>query len=823
MLVATLSTYAGVEFPGPTPGDATSSPADSSYTLENAVIAGSWQITDGHLGAVRLVNKLTGASFDQSGTELFRLALTPPVAKKSKGTAVGIRLEPDRVVAVASRDGVNWTELASYPRTEFAGAPALVRLGKMNLRAQAKNHSDLGAPGQCRITDYSLAAAGHSPAEFTFKAKANEASVREFPFPAGTGFISCRIDKGTDQGMSWSPALALVWEDGKKFLLVGLREAQPVFNVSTADGEKMLDSKLDDYPALDLPSSAFQLVGTPQLVRLAPAKDGIRVADRIGGVALTAELVSDRGIHAHWQAELRDGSSYLRQTVEFSAPDKTVPLYAVELGDLHLPGAQTVGSVPGCPVAGDGIFAGVEMPGAQNALTGTGARVGVTCKLVLSPAQNYSFGAVAGVAPAGQLRRAFLYYIERERARPSSPFLHYNCWYDLGFDVDAAKMLDVVNRYNTELVQKRGVPVQSYLVDDGWDVPEKELWLENPEKFPGGFAALNEKMGKVNAHLSIWISPLGGYGGREERTASAQKLGLIPKGAELDLSYPAYKEWFQNRCLKLMREDGVNAFKWDKAGEGVSPHFMALLDVARHLRRQNPAVFINVTVGTWPSPFWLNHVDSTWRNGSADVGWSGVGDEREKWITFRDGNCRKFFVERSPLYPLNSMMMHGIVSGRHFQGEQVAKAGTHLKHEARSYFAAGISLQELYLTPSLMSPEAWDDVAAAAKWAQANADVLPDAHWVGGDPLKLQPYGYAAWNPRKATLMVRNPSDHAQSITLEAGTVFDLPSGAATAYALKSPYADQRVPALSLTAGQPQTVTLEPFEVLVFDARPAGN
>ena len=66
-----------------------------------------------------------------------------------------------------------------------------------------------------------------------------------------------------------------------------------------------------------------------------------------------------------------------------------------------------------------------------------------------------------------------------------------------------------------------------------------------------------------------------------ERTADAQKMGLIPAGAPLDLAYPRYKEWFQNRCLQLMREDGVNAFKWDKAGDGVSPHFMALLDIAR--------------------------------------------------------------------------------------------------------------------------------------------------------------------------------------------------------------------------------------------------
>ena len=114
-------------------------------------------------------------------------------------------------------------------------------------------------------------------------------------------------------------------------------------------------------------------------------------------------------------------------------------------------------------------------------------------------------------------------------------------------------------------------------------------------------------------------------------------------------------------------------------------------------------------------------------------------------------------------------MAHGIVHGRYFQGGDVAKAGPpDLKNEARSYFANGTSLQELYLTPSMMTSQAWDDVADAAKWAQANADVLVDSHWVGGDPLKLQVYGYASWNPRKGTLMLRNPDDQPQTITLDA-------------------------------------------------------
>ena len=85
-----------------------------------------------------------------------------------------------------------------------------------------------------------------------------------------------------------------------------------------------------------------------------------------------------------------------------------------------------------------------------------------------------------------------------------------------------------------------------------------------------------------------------------------------------------------------MRKSRVNYFKWDKAGEGVTPHFMALLACADELRRIDPQLFLNVTVGTWPSPFWLQFIDSTWRGGG-DMGFIGKGDEREKWLTYRDG------------------------------------------------------------------------------------------------------------------------------------------------------------------------------------------
>jgi len=814
-----LAATSAVEFPGPMPGPARSSQHGDIHTLENNIITASWKSQDGALHPLELVDKISENVTDQTGAELFRLAMNP-AADRTNGVFVAVRLDADKVVAMASKDGAAWTDFASFPRDDFAGDPKLIRIGKMNLKAEAQDHYDHGPIGEGEIAELSPAPATLPSGRFAFKTGAHQAATTEFPFPAGSKIISCRIDKGSDQGLSWGPALALIWDDGRKFLLVGVREKNPTFNITTAAGETTRSVTLANYPPFDLPSSAFKLAAAPRIVRLNPDQHGVRNADRIGGAAIEADLISDRGIRARWRAELRDDSNYIRKTLELSSPEKTISISGVELTDIRSAGAKTIGTAPGCPVAAGDFFFGVEIPGAQNALNGAGARIGFGCKLDLSPSPSYAFGSVAGVAPAGQLRRSFLYYMERERARSSKPFLHYNCWYDLGYGLDETKLLDVAKSFDAELVKKRGVPVMSYLADDGWDDPGKGLWVESAGKFPHGFAGLNQQMKQIGAHLSVWISPLGGYGGAKERTEWARKMGLIPADSALDLAQPAYKKWFQDRCLQLMREAGVNAFKWDKAGEGVSPHFMALLDVARNLRKENPDVFINVTVGTWPSPFWLNHVDSTWRNGSADVGWAGKGDDREKWLTFRDGYCRHYFAELSPLYPLNAVMHHGIVHGRAFQGDQVGKSGANLKNEARSYFANGTSLQELYITPSMMTPEAWDCVAEAAKWAHTNADVLVDAHWVGGDPLKLEAYGYAAWNPRKGTLMIRNPDDQPQSITLDAATVFELPADAPRNFVLRSPYKDQRIQALPFSAATKQTITLDPFEVLVFDAEP---
>ncbi len=71
--------------------------------------------------------------------------------------------------------------------------------------------------------------------------------------------------------------------------------------------------------------------------------------------------------------------------------------------------------------------------------------------------------------------------------------------------------LNVINAFGQELVEKRGVKMDSFLFDDGWD-NDATLWQFDKTNFPNGFAPLKVAAAKYGAAPGIWLSPWGGYG-----------------------------------------------------------------------------------------------------------------------------------------------------------------------------------------------------------------------------------------------------------------------------------------------------------------------
>ena len=622
-------------------------------------------------------------------------------------------------------------------------------------------------------------------------------------------------------------ALSLSW----KVLSQGLR-AQTVRNEQTGrtvtiEGEafQILCADGQRYTA-----SALVPEGTPRLSNWVLDPKAARLAARIAGRQVEATFRSPDGrLRLTWRAVVHEGDNYVRQLLEVTAGQDCALKEIVWLDTPFLDG-HAAGQVDGSPIVAENFFLGCEDPHARNG----DARGRVSCRLQreapLRKGETITTSFVIGVAPRGQMRRAFLHYLERERAHPYRPFLHYNSWYDIAwqpFALNQTNCLEAIRLCGDNLVKKHGVVVDALVFDDGWDDP-RTLWQFH-KGFPQGFAPLAQLCRQYHTRLGVWLSPFGGYGeSRNQRLALGRQQGYEINANGFSLAGPKYYAAFKQACVNMIRTYGVNHFKFDGIASGMSasgPGAGYLADteamqrLMHELRREDPNLYINLTTGSWPSPFWLHHADSVWRQGG-DMGLAGKGSKQQQWLTYRDQETYRNIVLRGPLFPLNSLMTQGVAYSRLGPAGEPTFNSAGFKEDVRAFFGSGTSLQELYIQPGKLTAEDWTVLAEAAQWSRSHADVLVDTHWIGGDPGKLEVYGFASWSPGKGIVMLRNPSDRSQSFALDVQRALELPAGTAGKYTLKSPWADDRSkPTILVEAGKPVALTLQPFEVVVFETQ----
>jgi hypothetical protein len=578
-------------------------------------------------------------------------------------------------------------------------------------------------------------------------------------------------------------------------------------------------------------ASDLNIVAGPKLTNLPPDHDSCRLAEKSGGKQISLTLASpDRNLKIGWRATLRNASNCVRQQVTLSVTNIPLTIKKTILLQINEPNARVVGTVDGSPAASGNIFFACEHPLSKTRKPQNNHDI-LQCilpyKITVNKGKLPAFTSVIGVVPHGQLRRGFLYYIERRRAHPYRPFLHYNSWYDIGYGPEKIlehDFLKVIELLGNRLIKKRNVKMDSFVLDDGWDDPAS-LWRFH-DGFPDGLSNLRKAAEKYDSKIGAWLSPFGGYGkAKQQRLKYGRRHGFETNKSGFSLRGPAYYERFRDVCISMLRRYDLNYFKFDGIGVGgrpagttdeFAPDMNALLHLITDLRRVKPDVFINVTTGTWPSPFWLWYGDSIWRSG-ADWSTHGPGSKRQQQITYRDKETYHNVVLRAPLHPLNSLMTQGFMFANHGLPDD----RDNITDDIRAFFASGTHCQELYVTPSLMTRQDWDSLAEVANWSRNNADVLVDTHWIGGDPAEGQIYGWASWSGRKGILALRNPSDRPAGVTIDIARAFELPQAASRSYYLKSPWKeDIGKPSVKLTAGQRRTFNLEPFQVLVFDASP---
>ncbi len=580
-----------------------------------------------------------------------------------------------------------------------------------------------------------------------------------------------------------------------------------------------------------LSSSDFKMVAAPVIEDAPVLKESSKAADRLPGRQVRAELEDpSTKLHVTWTASLRDGANYVRQEITIRAMQEPFALTQIIFVDSVVPGAVVSGNVKGSPITAGTWFLGFEHPLSECRVRGDRASCWLERELPLQPAQSVTYSSVIGVTHVSQLRRDFSNYLELERAHPYRTFLHYNSWYDLGFfdRYNEHQALEVVQGFGEHLTKERGVKLDSFLFDDGWDDPST-LWKFNPG-FPDGLTKVAQTAAQYGAAPGIWLSPWGGYDGpKKQRVASAQAQGFETNEGGLALSGPKYYRYFRDTCLDLIEKYGVNQFKFDGTGNvnevikgsEFDSDFAAALHLIGELRAKKPDLYVNLTTGTYPSPFWLLYADSIWRGGD-DHSFAGVGTNRQRWITYRDSRIYRWVVEEGPLFPINSLMLHGMIYARYAERLGV-DPGHDFPDEVHSYFGTGTQLQEMYITPSLLSSNDWDVLAEAAKWSRDNAQTLKDSHWISGDPARLEVYGWASWSREKAILTLRNPSDQPQDFTASLAALLELPADSKQAYTARSPWkADSSQSPLSIPTQQQHQFHLRPFQVLTLELVPSS-
>lgn len=625
-------------------------------------------------------------------------------------------------------------------------------------------------------------------------------------------------------------------------------------------------------------------LGKVELVDLAAEPNAIRGAKHYAGKALQANYTysyNGQQISIVWRAVLRSGSHYLRTEMELTGVDDVDMFSIIPMSykvDTKAAGSKpsAIGNTRGQVVLNDKIFAGLETPTAFNTVedvanTDYSVIQGMWSRhTTLKKGDTWKVSAVVGlIAQDGkqsskniretQKRRSFLAYSERERAVPWRANPCYISWYELNIDrnnaapgreytnMTADGVLDVLAHWKSSLWDRYNVAPKNFVIDDGWD--NYGTWTFH-SGFPREMRDIASQAADMGASVGAWLGPVGGYGQSGEYRRNYWK-----NNGGMQLSNPKYYDTFLAAATNLVKnqhdENGKGSFGFFKfdgisaQGTAVGPdpgdtgneNAEGIIRMEQYIRDNlKEDIFFNTTVGTWASPFWYKITDATWRQ---DADWKKIGtnpNDREAWITYRDMQVYNIYVTDSPLCPINTLMTHGFILTEHGDVSKNMNYENAL-NELRCAFACGSGMVELYndykLMDNINNGKLWSDLADLIKWQKDNADVLMDAHWVGGNPwngYSHEIYGWAAWNGKKSTLTLRNGDTKAKSITLTLREALEIPANISGKIVLTKPFDDQAA-LEGLTEGeaididQQLTLTLPANSVFMFggvDADPSS-
>ena len=297
------------------------------------------------------------------------------------------------------------------------------------------------------------------------------------------------------------------------------------------------------------------------------------------GGADHAELLfsSEAAVEVRVRYTLAPGKAYLRKQISLrqaNGPARRLIVAELDSGQ----GAKAAWSSMRAdrypfgshPIYCDDLWAGVEFVAAFNEYGPDGfllrSRPGGPR---LGPQWLELHSTVIGVAEPGQVRAAFLRYIDDVRAAPARMTCCYNSWWTLPKRFAEQDMLDLAADLKRRLFDPHQVFFDVVAIDAGWSKPQS-IWEVNKDFLPQGFEPLRRIVESAQGKLGLWISPSAFYvsatdcdwAGRNGFTVVHHPYGRSGLTG-LSLADPAYLSKTKDQLQRLIRENGFAHVKFD--------------------------------------------------------------------------------------------------------------------------------------------------------------------------------------------------------------------------------------------------------------------
>lgn len=519
-----------------------------------------------------------------------------------------------------------------------------------------------------------------------------------------------------------------------------------------------------------------------------------------------------------------EGDHFMRKYLEIEVPDEDMgkaEIDYIDLESLKVEESDKQWTIPrgkggivqmeefkanlGQPIYIQGMFFGCEFPAADTEIVDeTGYMRYYTGKTfermkednqLTTDGKYVTWQTVVGAARSTEnevIQADFYDYID-SIATPSEFRIQYNSWFDNMMKIDDENILESFIEIDRELNNAEVRPLDSYVVDDGWnayndgtlgagsypqsgsEINKEGFWTFN-EKFPDELTPSSELVQKFGSNFGVWVGPRGGYNFYGTLANIIEKAGNGSKaGGSIDVADRVYVKKFKDMAIDWQKRFKVNYWKWDGfADTGQYNHFnnsggadgvpvysetnhhmtggyhqmyhvtdlweawIDLMEAVRQSEKEDGInnLWISLTCYVNPSPWYLQWANSVWIQCTHDQKDAGFGTTKmNKQITYRDACYYDFLKNHEFQFPLQNIYNHDPVYGKEGTGMNV---NTATDEDFQNYLymlsTRGTAFWELYYSDSIMTDGKYEITGEFLEWAEENYHMLKNSKMIGGRP-----------------------------------------------------------------------------------------